>query len=152
MNYVNVPHYEELSVNKLWPTLKDDAEFNIYFQDKYPDDKGPNHDYFFNILNTVYPDYLQQVTEHASKQRFTASGEEMKEQTIKVTDHWYDELSKMPFISCKLIIYLIFIVLFLIEKNGKTINLLKAKAKPISPKKKRNYIPSLGTIKDFKEA
>ena len=105
MNYVNVPHYEELSVNKLWPTLKDDDDFNIYFQDKYPDDKGPNHDYFFNILNTVYPDYLQQVTEHASKQRFTAEGEDMKDQTIRVSDKWYDELSRMPFISCKLTIY-----------------------------------------------
>ncbi len=93
VNYINVPHFDELSVDKMWPTLKDDEEFNVYFQDKYPELKGPNREYFFNILNTVYPDYLQQVTEHASKQRYTVEGEKAKEEVIRATDRWYDELS-----------------------------------------------------------
>ena len=39
--------------------------------------------------------------EHSSKQRFSAEGEEVKQQTIKATDEWYAELQKMPFVSCK---------------------------------------------------
>ena len=37
--------------------------------------------------------------DHAAKQRFSAEGEEMKQQTIKATDEWYAELSKLPFVS-----------------------------------------------------
>ena len=45
---------------------------------KYPKDKGPPREYFFNILNTLYPDYLQQIMAHASKQRMSAEGEDNK--------------------------------------------------------------------------
>ena len=102
VSYVHVPHFDELSVKKLWLDLKDDDAFNIYFQDKFADAKGPSREYFFNILNTVYPQYLKQIMEHASKQRFSAEGEEVKQQAIKATDAWYAELQKMPFVSCKL--------------------------------------------------
>ena len=55
VDYVSVPHWEELSVKKLWPDLKEDQSFHLYFSDEFPDQKGPNREYFFNILNTVYP-------------------------------------------------------------------------------------------------
>ena len=73
----------------------------MYFQDDYHKDKGPNREYFFNILNTLYPEYLEQVMHHSAKQRYTAEGEGQKDQVIKATDEWYEELSKMPFLSCK---------------------------------------------------
>ena len=78
VDYIHVPSYDELSVKKLWLDLKDDGAFNVFFQDKYPDEKGPNREYFFNILNTVYPEYLKQIMDHAAKQRFTADNEEAK--------------------------------------------------------------------------
>ena len=40
---------------------------NLIGTDKYEDTKGPNREFFFNILNTVYPDYLSQIMAHASK-------------------------------------------------------------------------------------
>ena len=40
----------------------------------------------------------------------------------------------------------------MIEKNGKTLHLLKASAKKINPSKKRKIIPLLGSIKDFHAA
>ena len=55
---IMVPHYDELSVKRLWPDLKKDAEFLQYFPDVYPKDKGPPREYFFNVLNTVHPEYL----------------------------------------------------------------------------------------------
>ena len=48
-----------------------------YFPDKYPKGKGPPHEYFFNILNTLHPDYLSQVMVHAYNQRMTTEGEAM---------------------------------------------------------------------------
>jgi hypothetical protein len=76
VTYIHVPGYDELSVKRLWASLKDDKNFVVFFQDEYPKDKLPCRDYFFNILNSVYPDYLKSIMEHASKERFTAQGEE----------------------------------------------------------------------------
>ena len=58
VNYINVPHYDELSVVSLWPDLKKDADFMAYFPAVYPKGRGPPRDYFFNVLHTVKPDYL----------------------------------------------------------------------------------------------
>jgi len=55
VSYIHVPYYEEISVKRLWVDLKQDKDFNVFFQDDYPKDKTPNHDYFFNILNSVHP-------------------------------------------------------------------------------------------------
>ena len=85
----------------MWDDLKGDEVFNVYFMDKYAKDKMPCRKYFFDILNTTYPEYLRQVMEFAAKQRYSAEGENKKEQAIKATDDWFEELNKMPFISCK---------------------------------------------------
>ena len=55
-----------MAVKNLWPELKIDPEFNVYFQDEYSQDKSPNRSYFFDILNTVYPDYLKSLMKHVS--------------------------------------------------------------------------------------
>ena len=67
IDYIHVSHYEELSVKGLWPDLKDDETFKVYFNDVYPKDRLPNHEYFFNILNTCYPEYLANIMQHAAK-------------------------------------------------------------------------------------
>ena len=33
VDYIAVPQWDELGVMKLWDDLKDDAAFNVYFQD-----------------------------------------------------------------------------------------------------------------------
>lgn len=78
VDFVHVPQYDELSVKNLWKDLKNDTAFNIYFQDTFAEDKGPCRKYFFDILNTIYPEYLNKIMKHASKQRFTAEGAEAK--------------------------------------------------------------------------
>ena len=90
--------------------------------------------------------------DHAAKQRFSGEGEENKNQTIKATDAWYEELQKMPFVSSRYYDILQLIELLIIGKNGKTLNLLKASAKKINPNKRRKIIPLMGSIKDFHTA
>ena len=58
IRYVEVPHYEELSVKNIYPLMAKDAVFMSYFPDTFAKGKGPPRDYFFNILNTQQPDYL----------------------------------------------------------------------------------------------
>ena len=38
---VTVPHYDELSVKALWPSISNDPEFIQYFPEKYPVGRGP---------------------------------------------------------------------------------------------------------------
>ena len=54
---VSVPKYDELSVNMLYPKFKDDARFMAYFPDILPKGRWPDRKYFFNVMNTIYPEY-----------------------------------------------------------------------------------------------
>lgn len=67
VDFIHVPQWDELAVKKLWPDMKQDPKMAIYFQDEYANDKGPCREYFFNILNTMYPVYLKQIMAHAAK-------------------------------------------------------------------------------------
>ena len=64
---ITVPHYDELSVKALWPDIKRDPEFTQYFPDTYPAGKGPPRQYFFDILNTIQPEYLERILKHANE-------------------------------------------------------------------------------------
>ena len=67
VKFISVPHYDELSVKNLWPEVKKDAEFLRYFPSVYPKGKGPPREYFFNIMNTLMPEYLGKLIEHANQ-------------------------------------------------------------------------------------
>ena len=82
VNYVTVTKYDEISVKAMWPMLKKDPVFMSYFPDKYAKGKNPPRDYFFNVLNTLQPDYFKQVIDHANKERMTGEGEKMKAESI----------------------------------------------------------------------
>ena len=98
---VSVPHYDELSVKSLWPQFSKDKEFTQYFPDKYPVGKGPPRQYFFDILNTLHPEYLQQVMNHANEQRMSANSGITKKESIAISQYWEEELKSMPYLSCK---------------------------------------------------
>ena len=66
VKHVDIPHYEELSVKNIFPLMKNNHRFNQFFPDKFAKGKGPNRDYFFNILATLEPDYLWQIMNHAN--------------------------------------------------------------------------------------
>ena len=70
-----------------------------YFPSKFPKGKGPPRKYFFDILNTLHPDYLGQVMGHAYKQRMTSEGEGMARESIKISQYWEEQLRAMPYLS-----------------------------------------------------
>ena len=57
--HVEVPFYDELSVKNIYPMYAKDAEMMAYFPDRYPKSKCAPRTYFFNVLNTIHPDYLE---------------------------------------------------------------------------------------------
>jgi hypothetical protein len=58
INYILVPIYEELSVKKILDMVKNESEIISYLPDELLTKKIPEREYFFNILNTVYPGFL----------------------------------------------------------------------------------------------
>ena len=101
VNYIYVPHYDELSVKALWPDVKKDPIVMSYFPADYPKGRGPPRDYFFNIVNTKLPDYLQQLLEHANKQRMSAEGQGQQTEAIQISQYWEEQLKAMPYLSSK---------------------------------------------------
>ena len=59
VKYVNVPLYDELSVKSIFETFKHDEKFMRYMPDPQPGSRLPNRTYFYNVLNTLQPDYVE---------------------------------------------------------------------------------------------
>ena len=98
---ISVPQFDELSVIKLWPMLQSDEKFMRYFPKKMAKGRVPDREYFFNLVNTFQPNYLQQIIKHANNQRNSVQGEVMAKEVIEITDDWWDALNASPFVSCK---------------------------------------------------
>ena len=98
---INVPLYDELSVANIWPMMKSDEKFMMYFPTKMAKNRVPDREYMFNILNTIQPNYLQALIKHANDQRNSVSNEAIAREAIEVTDDWWNALNSVPFVSCK---------------------------------------------------
>lgn len=72
---VNVPLYDELSVKKFYPMVLGEKEVMKYLPDPTPDMRLPDRKYFFNILNTLKPEYMKNVIEYANNQRMSGQAE-----------------------------------------------------------------------------
>ena len=120
--------------------------------DDYPEEKYPARNYFFTILNTIYPEYMEQIMTHARNMRYSADGTEKEREAIEANDEWYAELTKMPYISGKLIKLRALNFILYIGSNGKFLHLVKKKAKTIIAKKQRKKIPLLGSIGEYKDS
>ena len=94
-----MPRLEELSIKKMTEMMKDDKALAAYLPDEYLKQKTADRTYFFNILNTLYPEYVQKLLFHAHKQRTGMEQEQQQEQTIEMHEDWVDLLSQVPFYS-----------------------------------------------------
>ena len=69
---INVPRYDELSVKNLFPKYANDVEVMSLMPDRLPKGKTMDREYFFNCLNTVKPDHVKRMIDHANHLRFSA--------------------------------------------------------------------------------
>ena len=70
--FVTVPKYDELGVMHIFPKFHGDPAVMQFLQDEYPKDRYPDRSYFYNILNSVHPEYVKKMIEHANSARFSA--------------------------------------------------------------------------------
>lgn len=99
---VNVPNYDELSVKRLYPLLKEDPELSQYLPDVTSKSRLPARDYFFTVLNTLQPAYLEAIIKKAQDSRLAVTEESNKIEAIYATQEWVEQLSMHPFMSSKL--------------------------------------------------
>ncbi len=92
VKHVNMPPFDELSVKALWPDMRGHEEFMKYFPSKFPVGRLPDRSYFFNVMNTVMEGYVTQIIRHANKVRASKSHMAEANQTIEITDEWYEKL------------------------------------------------------------
>jgi hypothetical protein len=55
---ISVPEYDELSVKNLWAEVIQDKELSQYFPSNITEKNLPPREYFFNVINTVQPNYI----------------------------------------------------------------------------------------------
>ena len=66
---VTVPAYDELSVKNLYSHMTKIEEFMQYMPDKVPKQRTVSRCYFFNIMHSINPSYVQELIRHATAQR-----------------------------------------------------------------------------------
>lgn len=101
VRWINIPLFDELSVVSIWPMVKENKQIMRYFPSKLPKGRVPDREYFFNILNTFQPLYVDQIIKHANAQRNSVASEAQAKETIEVSDKWWSALNASPFLSCK---------------------------------------------------
>ena len=73
----------------------------LYLPSKMAKERVTDREYFFNILNTFQPAYLQSLIKHANEQRNSVANNTVEKETIQISDDWWNALNMVPFISCK---------------------------------------------------
>ena len=105
VRWINVPLFDELSVVNIWPMTKENKQIMKYFPNKLPKGRVPDREYFFNILNTFQPLYVDQIIQHANAQRNSVASEAQAKETIEVSDKWWNALNASPFLSCEYVYF-----------------------------------------------
>ena len=73
----------------------------IYFPDTFPKNHPPDREYFFNVLNTLNPEYVTKIITHANLSRNKIGTEDQQSDSIEISDAWLEQLKSIPFVSCK---------------------------------------------------
>ena len=81
--------------------LKADHEFASYFPTYAKEKTLPERDYFFDVLGTLRPQYLQRIVAFANKQR-GKKGERPETAYIACNPAFLDELKQCNSISSKM--------------------------------------------------
>ena len=128
-----MPKFPELSVEKIWPFIKDDPELSKYFP-KYKAKQMPNRDYLWTVLSTIRPDQVSNLRKEALEKRSVQNDKEIGE-TIKISNKWMKSLNNTIDIPSKIM------NLKSLATKGKAFHFLKLKHKDYKERKQaKKYI------------
>ena len=93
VSFINVPVLDEISVKNIMEMVKNDELVCSYLPDEYLQNKTPDRQFLMNIVNSLYPQYLEQLDQHACQMRQGKHHHDDKNQKILASDFWVSELS-----------------------------------------------------------
>ena len=99
VRFCNAPAYDEIGVKALYEKVIKQPDMAQYFPDKFPKGQQCDKQYLYNVWNSMHPEDVQKLFEHANSVRYSLEADKVKEETILITDAWQKELEAMPFIS-----------------------------------------------------
>ena len=67
VRFVNPPTYDEISVLRIYDKAIQLPGMIDYFPDSYSKGNQCNKEYFYNVINTLCPEKVQNLIEHANK-------------------------------------------------------------------------------------
>ena len=120
---INIPKWPQVNVKELFEHCCYDDTLMAFLPLKFSKGRKIDRKFFFNILNTVHPDHVQMIIKNATAKRFEIQESLDQKETITISQHWHEELLKIPFQSSQILLKLC-----CIGHNGKTVLLLKSKA------------------------
>ena len=140
-----IPKYDELSVVNLISDVMKQPDLAKFLPEQKTKADAPDRIYFFNILNTVEPDYVQSLMKHAQALRFGEKGKDADRNRIEITEEWMKELQASPYYSRKLRHLTI-----ILGHHGSQLMLLKQGSKPANKGFKRKKLDVKGTYQQIK--
>jgi len=66
---VNVGHYPELAINKMYKEFAARPALKPYLPDTFPKGRQIDKTFFWNLVNSFYPEEVQSILEHCNIQR-----------------------------------------------------------------------------------
>ena len=67
VRFVNPPSYDEIGVKALYHKVLEEEGMKDFFPAKFPKGLQCDKAYFYNVWNTLYPDQVKKVIDHANK-------------------------------------------------------------------------------------
>jgi len=101
VRFINPPAFDEIGIKALYDEALKMQGKTKYFPDKYAKSRQCDRSYFYNVLNSLYPEEVKEVINHANRQRFTITEEKARDESIVITNDWKKEIAEYPYISKK---------------------------------------------------
>ena len=67
VNFCNAPHFDEISVTRLYNEVVTRPGMSKYFPDKYAKGRQCCKAYMYNVWNTKYPEEVKSVIEYSNQ-------------------------------------------------------------------------------------
>ena len=99
VKFINVPAYDEIGVKAMYSKVIKMEGMERYFPSKYPKGTQCDKGYLYNVWNSLHPEVVKNVIDHANSQRFAMTAEKVKQESINITEGWQQELDSLPFVS-----------------------------------------------------
>ena len=66
VRFCNAPQFDEIGVKNLYDRVVQSPGMSLYFPDKYPKGRSCCRDYMYNVWNTLHPNDVKTVIDHAN--------------------------------------------------------------------------------------